>query len=287
MAKRSAWTLRRRTTRDWLEVGRETSVLSPNPPASAPDFSARRATNVPNHTAAQVAPLELPARTGGRRHELVFHAEKDHALWWKSFPIGSATDAALRRSRATRRARSSASVLNGRPAGSPRAGCAGPPLRAIPPAALCPMKWRPTASASPIVSAPRPRRRISNSRLARFRAVALPESPANDDKKFFVRSRRRGAAAAFFHLGVLRRGYDGPIAIRAELAAGRDGIGRTAAGATTGTLTFPRQRRESVVGFHQSVRRRGGVSRETEHAGTSAIARKSGSMRACAAWRSA
>ncbi len=75
-----------------------------------------------------------------------------------------------------------------------------------------------------------------------FSLLALPESPANieAEKKYFVwQPLARRGGSAFSHIGALRRGYDGEIALRVEgLPPGMTAQGRIAAGAQTGVLVF-------------------------------------------------
>ena len=87
-----------------------------------------------------------------------------------------------------------------------------------------------------------PYRLVIRDDRAEFALLALPESPVNNEgeKKYFVWQPlvRRGGSA-FFHIGALRRGYDGDIALRVEgLPASLTAQGRISAGAPAGMLVF-------------------------------------------------
>jgi hypothetical protein len=262
-----------------LEVGRETSVVSLRPPASAPDFGPPPSDpNVPNHTAAQATSLELPARTGGRlgTNWYSFHAEKDHALWVEivSDRLGHETDAALMIEKVTRDAQGAEQRktvlelddLPDLPAPVRWLAASRDPAGRFVPDETAAYRLRVTNRFS-TASTQTNFQLVIRDAAPDFALLALPESPANDDKKFFVwQPALRRCGGIFFHLGVLRRGYDGPITIRAEgLPPGVTASGAIAAGATTGTLTFyAAGDAKAWSGFVKVFGEGGGVSREVQ-----------------------
>ena len=110
-------------------------------------------------------------------------------------------------------------------------------------------------------------RLIARAAVPDFAVVALPDSPANEDKKLFKwqPNLRRGGSAPF-PVAVLRRGYDGEIILRAEgLPEGVTASGAIPANAPTGLLIFRASNEAKPwCGAVRVIAEGGGVAREVQ-----------------------
>ena len=265
-----------------LAVSRDPAAVLAAPvrlPSAAPDFAVGNPQRVaeiePNDTAGAAQMLTLPAEMQGAldRDWFTFPATAGKPLWIEVFAErdGHATDAVAVIHKVTRDAagaETSKQVLELDDQGEPPV----PPLWQLgsrDPAG----RFTPDETATYRVQltdrfrSRRPYRLTVREAVPDFAVVALPDSPANEEKKHFKWqwNVRRGGSAGLT-VAALRRGYDGEIVLRAEgLPAGVTASGAIAAGAPTGSLMFhATPDAKAWCGNVRVVAEGGGVAREVQ-----------------------